>query len=537
MARSLMSAVWLIAAANVASPCAAAEMRPFTPGWLELTVAKESGGVAVQSRIDSDVIGLKLRGGQVEVLRTDLPIFAVDKLQLGLEHLALVAALRGKPDAALSAYHDFVNSDLQKRGWKEAAAERARFSAGGKVPAIYWAMQAEGSSGGKTASLTFCLAAAVAGSSIVAMSGLAEDGPSAAAIKRILTETLATLDLGKGTALPDDLVARLRSESQRLVHRIASRGGVILLNDELASAQDRKPSSGTQHYILSANDMAEAAAAAVAGSPNGSFMTFVNDGRSQHVILIDAYDPATASFQYSDTTGSHSLLEAGNNLAGVEAQRSPNGLWVVKKEQLKAVLTGMIVSAADLLAVQRSIHLGPFGLLGNTPADAKQTDFFKYFRLEETGTSAGPDGGKTISYAPAAAKFRPLVRVRLHLAPPGWIRGADLTLKRRFIEDARDESSARDIAKSFLEAGSIKEDWDRIHRLHDEIFYLGSTKMFIGEAAAKNISIPLLPSDGYLAFAGRHAHFVDMLSRSRLWIENVSADGEPALFISIGSGS
>jgi hypothetical protein len=535
MARSLMSAVWLVAAATIACTCVAAEVRPFTPGWQELTVAKESGGVAVQSRIDADVIGLKLRGGQVEVLRTDLPIFAVDKHQLGLEHLALVAALRGKPDAALSAYRDFVNSDLEKRGWKEATGERAKFSAGGKAPAIYWAMQAQGSSGGRTASLTFCLAAAVAGSSIVAINGLAEDGPSASTIKRILTETLATLELGKGTALPDDLVARLRSEAQRLVHRIAGRGGVILLNDELASAQDRKPSGGTQHYILSANDMAEAAAAAVAGSPNGSFMTFVNDGRSQHVITINAYDPATASFEYFDTTGNHSLLEAGNNLAGVEAERK-GSIWVVKKDQLKTVLSGMIVSAADLLAVQRTIHLGPFGLLGNMPNDAKQTDFFKYFRLEESGTSVGPDGGKTISFAPSASKFRPLVRVRLHLAPAGWIRGVDLSLKRRFIEDPRDEASARDIAKSFLEAGAIKEDWDRIHRLHDEIFYLGSTKMIIGADAAKNISIPLLPSDGYLAFTGRHEHFVDMLSRSRLWIENVSADGEPALFISIGSG-
>jgi hypothetical protein len=59
----------------------------------------------------------------------------------------------------------------------------------------------------------------------------------------------------------------------------------------------------------------------------------------------------------------------------------------------------------------------------------------------------------------------------------------------------------------------------------------------ISESAAKEIAIPLIPSDGYQAFTGRRGHFVDMLSRSRLWMENVVADGEPALFISIGSGS
>jgi len=64
--------------------------------------------------------------------------------------------------------------------------------------------------------------------------------------------------------------------------------------------------------------------AAVAGSPNGPFFTFVNDGRSQHTFLVHAYDPANQWFEYSDSTGSRSMLEAGNNLAGVEAVRKPN---------------------------------------------------------------------------------------------------------------------------------------------------------------------------------------------------------------------
>jgi hypothetical protein len=337
-----------------------------------------------------------------------------------------------------------------------------------------------------------------------------------------------------------DVVDRLRQEAQRLVYRMSKSTGVILLNDELASQQDRqKKSDDIQQYVLPAPDMAEAAAAAVAGSPNGPFMTFVNDGRSQHTFLIHAYDPATASFEYSDTTGSRSMLEAGNNLAGVEAVRKPNTtdrLWVVKKDQLQTVLSGMIVGDADLLAVGRTIHLGPLGSLGNTPADAKATEFFKWFHLEETGKSPGADGGTTISYAPSAAKYRPLVAVRLHLAKAGWIRGAELLLKRRFIEDPREETSARDIAKSFLESASAKADWSKIHRLHDEIFYLGSAKMMVHDSAAKDITIPLIPSDGYQVFTGRRGHFVDVLSRSRLWMENVVADGEPALLVSIGAG-
>jgi hypothetical protein len=199
------------------------------------------------------------------------------------------------------------------------------------------------------------------------------------------------------------------------------------------------------------------------------------------------------------------------------------------------VLSGMIVGGADLLAVGRAIHLGPLGLLGNTADDAKQTDFFKWFHLEEVGKSAG-DGGTVITYAPSAPKFRPLVSVRLQLAPGGWLRGAELLIKRPFIEDPKDETSARDIVKSFIAAAAMKADWNKIHRLHDEIFYLGSTKMMVSSAAAKDITIPLLPTDGYEVFTGRRSHFVDMLSRSRLWMENVVLNGEPALYVSIGAG-
>src|SRR5262249_13646545 len=127
MARSWMCAVGLLAAAAVSSTCALAQTRAVTPGWQEVTINKEGGAVAVQSRIDSDVVALKLSGGQVEVRRTDIPIFAVDKVDLSLDHMALTDAARGKgADVALAAYRDFVTADLVKRGWKEATAERAK---------------------------------------------------------------------------------------------------------------------------------------------------------------------------------------------------------------------------------------------------------------------------------------------------------------------------------------------------------------------------------------------------------------------------
>src|ERR1700733_1667088 len=130
--------------------------------------------------------------------------------------------------------------------------------------------------------------------------------------------------------------------------------------------------------------MENAAAAAAGGRTDGQFMTTVNDGRSQHMFLVHGYDAATDSFEYSDSTGSHSLLEAGNNLAGVEAVRKPDTesrIWVVKKDQFQTVLSSMIVGNADVFNITKVVHLGPFGCLGGTPGEAKETGCFNWFNV------------------------------------------------------------------------------------------------------------------------------------------------------------
>ena len=510
-------------------------------GWQQLAINQDATGVSLSSNIGTGAIALKFNSTQAKVLRNDPTFISVGDRRVTVDHLEVDNAFRGKPgDAVLAAYHDFINADLQRRGWKEVVSERTKFAAGGKTPALYWVMQAETGAANSRSLLTLSLAAAATPGGVVALSAVAEDAQGGPALKKMLTEALATLQGTKPVPLVRDDIVRLRQEAQRFIYRIAKTGSVILLNDELASPQDRETKDpDIQKYVLTAENMAAAAAAAVEGSPNGPFMTFINDGRSQHAFLIHGYNPQTSSFEYSDSTGSNSLLEVGNNVAGVEAVRKPNTtdrLWLVKKDQLQNVLSGMIVGEADLLAVQRKIQLGPLGKLGDTSSKALQTDFFKFFHLEETAKTPSPDGSVLISYAPTAPKFRPLVTVRLRLAPGGWISNADLLIKRRLLEDPRDESSGRDICKSFLEAATLDADWTKIHRLHDEIFYLGATRMMVSEAAAKNVTIPLLPSGGYEVFTNGRGHFIDMLSRSRLWMENGTFEGEPTLLISIGSG-
>jgi hypothetical protein len=374
------------------------------------------------------------------------------------------------------------------------------------------------------------------GSNIAALTGIAEDADSAAVLKRYLADTLATLDEKTAAELSGEDIARLRRTAQIGDWR-ATGAPVILRNDALASEQDRKAGNGDgPHLMLLPSDLIETVALGAAGRRDGLFTAFVTDGRSQDTIAINAYDPSTGTFTYSGRTGSN-MLEAGNNIAGVEAVRESRG-WRVKKDQLQKVLSSIIVGKATTAKASGQIHLGPFGDMGNTLDDARKTDFFKWFGLAEMGRSATTDGGTMISFGPGSATYRALVRVRLNLAPAGWIRGADIVLKRRFIESDKtsEEANARDIAKSFI-ASCIApgDDTKEIRGLREEIFHLVSGQVLV--SATQDISVPVIPTDGYLAFTGHREYFMRYLSQSRLWMENIVADGEPALLISIGPAS
>jgi hypothetical protein len=161
----------LIFAATVASlSCApvlsccgsAAGLRPIAPIWQEIAISEEGGATVVRSRAGSETIALRMAGRQVKVLQNDRPFFAVDKLRILLDRLALADAFRGKPaDVVLAAYRDYVNADLGRRGWRELTEERANIAAGTNALAIYWASQDHVTSAGKPLTLTMCIAAAL----------------------------------------------------------------------------------------------------------------------------------------------------------------------------------------------------------------------------------------------------------------------------------------------------------------------------------------------------------------------------------------
>src|SRR5580658_3992168 len=112
-----------------------------------------------------------------------------------------------------------------------------------------------------------------------------------------------------------------------------------------------------------------------------------------------------------------------------------------------AVLPGLLAGAAP----------GSFSGFGNTLDNAKKTDFFQFFHLEQTGESAVKDG-KIIVFQPSGEKFHDLVRVYMTVDSKALIQGVELELSRSSVDSPSDGIYARDIAKSFLQAAVDPQD-------------------------------------------------------------------------------
>jgi hypothetical protein len=159
-----------------------------------------------------------------------------------------------------------------------------------------------------------------------------------------------------------------------------------------------------------------------------------------------------------------------------------------------------------------SILLGTLGLkilsagignLGESPDQAKQTEFFRWFHLEETGRSA-----KVVHFKPSGDKFHNLVTLNLSLDSSGRLVGAELVLLRSFIDSGRDGMFARDIAKSFVRVVTPAEERDKVADLLAGIEQPPanlSQTLIVG--ARRTPRPPVRSTPGYQVFLGQRAAY------------------------------
>ncbi len=170
--------------------------------------------------------------------------------------------------------------------------------------------------------------------------------------------------------------------------------------------------------------------------------------------------------------------------------------------KLRGILSKVLVPlglAAPLIAAS-------FGNLGETLEQAKQTDFFHFFHLEQSQVSKS-DGSTVTAFKPSGEKFRPLVTVKVTTDAAGRIQALEMALARSFIDDPREGVFARDIAKSFLLAGLPAPRDGETTDLINEIQFQGTSTMTIIQRRAEIPKLPEKPTPGYLTYLGKQTSY------------------------------
>jgi hypothetical protein len=174
--------------------------------------------------------------------------------------------------------------------------------------------------------------------------------------------------------------------------------------------------------------------------------------------------------------------------------------------------------------------LGPGQLPGDTPVmtlkQARASEFFRWFHLEEVGSEGGECDEPVRLFRPEAPKFRPLAAVALVLGERDRVVRVQLTLARSFIADLRDSNSARDLAKSFIAFAVSGADPPALKDLADEIQFRDLEGVLLVRSGPPRL--PRTPSPAYRAFAGTLPQARVVLACVEITLRNVGngRDGE-----------
>lgn len=230
----------------------------------------------------------------------------------------------------------------------------------------------------------------------------------------------------------------------------------------------------------------------------------------------------------------------------------------------------LYTALACFLIVQFSVpNAYALSVYGKQLSKAYSDDFFQFFRFRVVGVSITKDGFMEIIFKPPKRNpSRTSVKLKVVLTKEGAIKRMDLGLARSFINDSKQGMFARDVAKSFIQAGVHKDDYDKVRPLVNEIFFrqkltpivIGESKSSKSSAAIKGISIfklgegkltsgdiiiigdggsiPKLPeelSTPYKCFIGKITSTKVNLSKTTVLFDNAKVDGHKELHITIGA--
>ena len=199
---------------------------------------------------------------------------------------------------------------------------------------------------------------------------------------------------------------------------------------------------------------------------------------------------------------------------------------------MKKVWRRLTVLLAPLV-LHGSASGATFGQLGGRLDQARETEFFRWFHLEQTDLSRA--GAQTVvAFKPSGEKFRPLVTLNVTTDGQGGLQALELVVSRVFVDDPKDGVFARDIVKSLLLAVFAGAGDQGLTDLTNELQY----PLFYGPGVLvrtppADIKLPEEPTRCYQVYLGRQTACTLELAGQRLRLENRRAGETPSLIVEI----
>jgi len=174
-------------------------------------------------------------------------------------------------------------------------------------------------------------------------------------------------------------------------------------------------------------------------------------------------------------------------------------------------------------------------LLGMSLAEAKRTEFFSWFHLQQTGKETDAKSRPVMIFQPSGGAFHELVTVRAALDNQERIVQFELLLTRSFVDDKKQGVFANDIAKSFLLDAAPRADQNAIRGLADDISsnQMSQQRVITGQPLPPP---PQRPGPAYLTYLGQRQQDTEQLPSSTLHLENLKRGGQQWLRMAFSLG-
>jgi hypothetical protein len=178
-----------------------------------------------------------------------------------------------------------------------------------------------------------------------------------------------------------------------------------------------------------------------------------------------------------------------------------------------------------------------FGNFGSTLAEAKRSEFFVFFHLEEsTKSNQGELTSRT--YRPSSDQFQNLVSIQMVTDSKERLQSVALVIQRAFIDHNEISTFAADITKSFLVAAVNEPDIEMVGEAALQIrrYHPAGSRMVVMSVKGRGATGPLAPGEGepeYLTYAGKRRQQQRALKTVTLHMANGLVDGVEQLTIAI----